>query len=89
MQDKQNKTKKNQLKENILELVRCYDQLSHNTCGSGHGATTNKLPRGGKTKLFKYLLNLISTHFFCLTKAPLITKMARIAIKQMEDEKKT
>ncbi len=50
-----NKTKqnKNQLKENTLELVGCYDQLSHNTCGSGDGATTNKSPRRRKTKLFK------------------------------------
>jgi hypothetical protein len=34
------------------------------------------------------VLNLTSTHFFCLAKAPLIIKMARMAIKQMEDEKK-
>jgi hypothetical protein len=34
-------------------------------------------------------MNLASTHFFCLAKAPLITKMAGVAIKQMEDEKKT
>jgi hypothetical protein len=50
-----NKTKqnKNQLQKNTLELAGCYDQLSHNTCGSGDGATTNKSPRRGKTKLFK------------------------------------
>ncbi len=33
------------------------------------------------------VLNLTSTHFFCLARAPLITEMARVAIKQMEDEK--
>ncbi len=46
-------TKQNKLKENTLELGGCYDQLSHNTCGRGDGATTNKLLRRGKTKLFK------------------------------------
>jgi hypothetical protein len=34
------------------------------------------------------VLNLASTHFFCLAKAPLITKMVGVAIKQVEDEKK-
>ncbi len=52
MHDKQNKTKQNQLKENTSKLVGCSDQFSHNTCGSGDGATSNKLPRR-KTKLFK------------------------------------
>ncbi len=35
------------------------------------------------------VLNLTSTHFFCLAKTPLIIDMAIITIKQMEDEKKT
>jgi len=34
------------------------------------------------------VLNLASTHFFCLARAPLITKMAWVAIKQVEDEEK-
>jgi len=46
-------TKQNQLKENTLKLAGCFDQLSHNTCGNGDGAIINKLPRRGKTKLFK------------------------------------
>ncbi len=53
MHDKQNKTKQNQLKENTSKLVGCSDQFSHNTCGSGDGATSSKLPRRRKTKLFK------------------------------------
>ncbi len=48
-----NKTKQNQVKENISKLAGLSHQLSHNTCGNGDGATTNKLPRRGKTKMFK------------------------------------
>jgi hypothetical protein len=85
MHDKQNKTKQNQLKENTSKLVGCSDQFSHNTCGSGDGATSNKLPRRRKKNCLN-VLNLASTHFFCLAKALLIIEMARVTIKQMEDE---
>jgi len=48
-----NKTKQNQVKENTSKLAGLSDQLSHNTYGNGDGATTNKLPRRGKTIMFK------------------------------------
>jgi hypothetical protein len=68
--------------------VGCYDQLSHNTCGNADGATTNKLPRRGKQKCSN-VLNLASIHFFSLARAPLIAKMARIAINKRRMKKKT
>ncbi len=63
-------TKQNQLKENTLELVRCSNQLNHNTCSNGDGATTKKLPRRGKTKLFKCVEPCINP-FFLLGQSPL------------------
>jgi hypothetical protein len=34
------------------------------------------------------VLNLASTHFFCLVRTPLIIEMVGVTITQMEDEKK-
>jgi hypothetical protein len=48
-----NKTKQNQVNENTSKLVRLSNQLSHNTYSNGDGATTNILPKKGKTKMFK------------------------------------
>jgi hypothetical protein len=79
-------TKQNQLKENTLELAGCSYQLSHNTYSNGNGATTKKSLRRGKTKLFKCAEPHINP-LFLLGQSPLITEMARVAIKQMEDEK--
>jgi hypothetical protein len=58
MDDKQNK--KNQVKENTSKLARLSNQLNHNTCGNGDGATPNKLPRKGKTKMFKCIESYIN-----------------------------
>jgi len=81
-----NKTKQNQVKENTSKLVGLSDQLSHNTCGNGNGATTNKLPRRGKTKMFKCIEFYINP--FSLTRAPLIAKMARVAINKRRMKKR-
>ncbi len=55
-----NKTKQNQVKENMLKLAGLFDQLSHNTYGNGDGATTNELPRREKTKMFKCIESYIN-----------------------------
>jgi hypothetical protein len=67
--------------------VGCSNQLNHNTHGNGDGTTTNKLQRGGKTN-HSNVLNLASTHFFSLAKAPLIAKMARVAINKRRMKKR-
>jgi hypothetical protein len=64
--------------------VGCSDQFSHNTYGSGVGATSNKLPRR-KTKLFKCAEPCINP-LLLLGQSPFDNRDGKSNNKTMEDQ---
>jgi hypothetical protein len=82
-----NKTKQNQVNENTSKLVRLFNQFSHNTYSNGDGATTNKLPKKRKTKMFKSIEFYITLLFY-LDYSPFDSKGGKSSNKQKDDEKK-
>jgi hypothetical protein len=65
--------------------VGCSDQFSHNTYGSGVGATSNKLPRRRKTKLFKCAEPCINP-LLLLGQSPFDNRDGKSNNKTMEDQ---